>query len=247
VTIQSYLLEKGDSPCTINKIGRHLQGAFSRLVEDEILDKNPFRRFTRMAEPPNDKRYLSREELKRFLAVTSKVNSPNARLAQILALTGRRLTEILHLRRDEIDLEGNLMLVANNKHRQRRKQWVPIPRDVTFALDGESYTISVRGHLEWFLENNPRDNALEVCHRDTLTHWIKRWLTEIGRGDLHAHDLRHTYITLAGETTELWKIQRLVDHSSIKVTEGYFHKKAEHAEGIDLGLNEDDSPRNAAH
>ena len=127
--IRDHLLRKGNSPYTINKIGRHLRGAFSRLVEDEILDKNPFRRFARIAEPRNDKRYLSRDELKRFLAVTDKVNSAGARLAQILALTGRRLTEILYLRRDEIDLDRNLMLVANNKHRQRL--FAPHQGDVT--------------------------------------------------------------------------------------------------------------------
>ena len=59
---------------------------------------------------------------------------------------------------------------------------------------------------------------------------------QVGRGDLRPHDLRHTWVTLAGESLGLWKVQQLVDNSSIDVTEGYFHLSAEDVSEVSLGL-----------
>lgn len=235
--IRQRLLNDDDSPATVNKIGRHLRGIFARLTDDEIIAKNPFARFARIEEPRKNTNYLSKDELRAFLAATERSKDiPGKKIAQILALTGRRLTEVLEIRSDEIDLIKGRMLVMNVKHRAKRKQWVPIPPDEHFVHEEEEYTISVRRNLAWFLEQSDSETPLKVYHRDTVSHRIKDWLIESGRGDLHAHDLRHTYITLMGETVELWKLQKLVDHSSITVTERYFHKSADDTEGKGLGL-----------
>ncbi len=239
--VRTRLLDIGNSPATVNKTGRHLRGVFSRLVDDGLIDRNPFAKFARIEEQSRHTNVLSRDELKTFLVtVENSENAPGKKLAQILALTGRRRIEILTLRRDDIDLVGGKILVMNAKHRQQRKMWVPIPDDEIFLYDGTRHLFSVRGNIAWFLENRGGEEPLHACHPNTLSRWIKAWLIEIGRGDLHAHDLRHTYITLLGEHMELWKVQRLVDHSTINVTEGYFHKTAEHVTGLRLGLGEID-------
>lgn len=238
--IRQRLIDKGDSPYTVNKVGRHLRGVFTRLVDDEIIVKNPFSKFSRIEEPKKHTNYLSRTELRAFLAATVHGDHEDwGRIAQILALTGRRMTEILDLNRDGIDLVHGKLLVMNAKHRKQRKQWIPIPPDERFIYEGAGYIVSVRQNIAWFMEHTGSATPLRVCHPDTLSHWIKDRLREIGRGDLHAHDLRHTYITLMGETTELWKLQKLVDHSSITVTEQYFHRTANDTEGkgLDLGDN----------
>lgn len=235
--IRQKLIDKGDSPYTINKIGSYLKAVFSRLIDDELIDRNPFAKFARIEEPRTDANYLSKDELRAFLAATERsADIPGKKIAQILALTGRRLTEVLEIRSDEIDLIKGRMLIMNVKHRAKRKQWVPIPPDEHFVIEEEEYNISVRRNLAWFLEQSDSETPLKTYHPDTVSHRIKSWLKEIGRGDLHAHDLRHTYITLMGETVELWKLQKLVDHSSITVTEKYFHKTAEETDGRGLGL-----------
>lgn len=224
--VQKHLLDKGDRPATVNKVCRHLQGAFERLVDDEVIEKNPFRKFERIIEPDDRPRHLEHDELKRFLDVVNcSKNESGKRLARILVFTGRRRNEILYLKRDDVDIANSRMLVENNKHRLRRKKWITIPKEV-------------RSDVAWLLENIMGNYPFKVCSPDTLTRWIKQWLIKADYGDLHCHSLRHTFITLAGKNgTELWRIQKHVDHSSIKVTEGYFHANADDGEEISIGIS----------
>ena len=63
-------------------------------------------------------------------------------------------------------------------------------------------------------------------------------LIQAGCGDRHLHSLRHTFTTLAGENgMELWRIQKHLDHSSIKVTEGYFHADADDGKEVSIGIS----------
>ncbi len=224
-TVKKYLLDKGDRPATVNKVCRHLQGAFERLLDDEIIDKNPFRKFERIIEPDDKIRHLEHVELKRFLdVVTRSTNESGKRLARILVFTGRRRCEILYIKREDVDIANSRMLVENNKHRSRRKKWITIPKEIC-------------PDVAWFLEHRTGMYPFKVCSPDTLSRWIKEWLIESGCGDRNCHSLRHTFITLAGKNgTELWRIQRHVDHSSIKVTEGYFHADADEGDEISIGI-----------
>jgi integrase len=55
-----------------------------------------------------------------------------------------------------------------------------------------------------------------------------RAVNKAGLEDLHFHDLRHTFATRlvqAGE--DLYKVQRLLGHKSIKMTERYAHHSPE--------------------
>ncbi len=71
-TVKKHLLDKGDRPTTVNKVCRHLQGAFERLVDDEIIEKNPFRKFERLIEPDDKIRHLETYELRKFLEVVNQ-------------------------------------------------------------------------------------------------------------------------------------------------------------------------------
>jgi len=225
-TVQKHLLDKGDRPATVNKVCRHLRSAFERLVDDEIIEKNPFRKFERIIELNDKPTHLEPDELRRFLDIVSQSNNePGKRLARILVFTGRRRCEILYLKREDIDIANSRMLVENNKHSLKRKKWITIPKEV-------------RSNIAWFLEHYLGQYPLRVCHPVTLSKWIKKWLIEAGCGDLHLHSLRHTFITLAGENgTELWRIQRHVDHNSIRVTEGYFHADLDDGKEVSIGIS----------
>ncbi|MFC1485672.1 tyrosine-type recombinase/integrase [Candidatus Latescibacterota bacterium] len=132
---------------------------------------------------------------------------------------------MLYLRREDVDIVRGRMLVENNKHRTRRKRWLQIPREI-------------RSDVAWFLEHSTGEYPFKVCKPDTLSAWIKTWLGGAGCGDRSCHSLRHTFITLAGEQgIELWRIQRHINHSSITVTEGYFHANADDGREISIGLS----------
>jgi len=237
--IKRYMTDTaGNSPSSVNKMLRHVRHAFEILYDDEVIDRNPFKKFARMAEPDRDNNYLTMPELQKFLIHMDTLdNQPYARLTRLLVLTGRRLTEILYLHRSDIDLAGNRVLFVNNKDSLSRKSWILIPEPFVVHANGGDRVYSVRDDLQWFVDNQEGEFPLRICHKDSLSHWVKKALRGFGRGDLHLHNLRDTFITLAGKTTELWRLQRHVQHSSIQVTEGYFHLKP--VDGPAISLNDD--------
>ncbi|MDD5353049.1 MAG: site-specific integrase [Candidatus Omnitrophica bacterium] len=221
--IQEHLL-KNALPPTVNKILRHLQAAFNRLLDDEIIDRNPFRKFTRLREPDHPK-HLSRTQIQTFLnRVEGEPREEIRRLIRLYLFTGRRRGEILTVRRENIDLARNTMRVINVKDRMRESQILVIPR-------------AIRADVQWFLDHSERDEPFHICSEGFISKRVKKILREIGMGELHLHSLRHTFATLAlmrGES--VWKVKEWLGHSAVTVTEIYGHYTAE--DEIDLGIEE---------
>lgn len=210
--------DKAVRPPTVNKTLRHLHGIFSRLLDDEYIDRNPFHKFRRIREE-KPVRNLTREQAKAFLlSIAGDADYPDrAHVARILLYTGLRLNEVMTMPRENIDLENMRLLVTLSKDRGKGvKYWLPahekIHADIRALCQSESPL------------------PFHICHSDTLSHWIKDHFDKIGCHDLKCHSLRHTLVTLAGESGEaLWRIQAQTGHSSITVTEGYFHPTLDRA------------------
>ncbi len=214
---QDHLLAIGNRTITINKNCRHIRAAIQRLVDDDMLISNPFARFKPLPARLPERRHLTLDDLRRFLAVVNaSPNEAGRRLVMISLYTGLRRREVLELPRDAIDLGHARILAMNIKHHSRRRRWISVSPEVS-------------AHLGWFLDRSGSKFPLRVCHHDTYSHWVKVWLAEAGLpGSLHLHSLRHTFVTHAlAQGIPAWHIKDQLDHSSITVTEGYAHTSPE--------------------
>jgi len=225
--LQKHLISRGDTPATVNKVCRHVAAAFQRLVDDEFLEKNPFKKYTRLRESPRGPRHLTREQIIRLFEIVDATEKEEFKhLLRISMFTGIRRNEVLLIRRDEIDLERDRVKVMNVKIHDQRKRWIKIPD-------------AARESFAWFLNHRDGDMPLKVCHPSTYSHWVKTMLREAGlQESLHLHSLRHSFITLAGEKgVDLWRLQMHVGHASSRTTEGYFHPDADLGKSIDIGID----------
>jgi integrase len=122
----------------------------------------------------------------------------------LIAATGLRLSEALHLRCGDVDLDQSLLTVRNTKFRKSRH--VPLHATVVAAL--ERY-VAVRARHG----GTDRDSPLFLSSSGGLLptrtiHWVFQQLrAELGwaaRGayaDVRIHDLRHTFIC---RRVQLW-------------------------------------------
>ncbi len=242
--LQDYLAALGQQPPTTNKICRHLRGAFSRLVDEELLDRNPFRKF-RTIEENGRKKNLTRAETLRFLEVlAAHPDEAIRRLIRIYLFTGRRRGEILFLPRRNIDTTAWTLRVANNKARRLDEQVIRIHP-------------GIRRSVAWFLQQPRRsasapvppepgrplrDYPFCVCREDYITRVVKRLLRSSGLGALHLHSLRHTFGTLARESgVSREDLQAHYGHSDIATTEIYDHYTPlpEISLGLEFGADND--------
>jgi len=229
---QRYALDSKCQPVTVNTYCRGLQGVYSRLVRQGILERNPFDDFERIREVKK-KNFLTLAELKQLLeslfapalvpAPGEKVIKPrpslyiSRRLVRMLICTGLRRVEILCLERSDVDFPNMRFRPTNIKSADKHKRWIAIPPkiapDFAFFLNNFDASYDDKPGLPFYR-----------CHPDTLTHWCKEHLIDAKLPDYHTHNLRHTFATLALENgMTLRDLQKYLDHSDTSVTELYAH------------------------
>jgi len=143
--------------------------------------------------------YLNEEE---FMQIIKLVKKAHHRLAFILGFSsGLRISEIVNLRKDQVDLKGKKIFIRNSKWGKDRV--VPLPK----------------GFPEKYLKQIPLKcgiRALQIAFKN----YVRK--SGITKPDLHFHSLRHSFaIRCMDKGIPLNQIQVLLGHESISTTSIY--------------------------
>jgi integrase/recombinase XerD len=142
-------------------------------------------------------------------------------LLEILYATGLRVTELVSLNVDDVNLASATLRVARPKDKSDRI--VPIHERAIEPL--QDYL--ERGRMQ--LLRNPKEMALFLNHRGRrLTRqglWliVKHYVREVGLvEDVTPHTLRHTFAThLIEKRADLEYVQEILGHANISTTQVY--------------------------
>ncbi|MEM7621128.1 MAG: tyrosine-type recombinase/integrase [Pseudomonadota bacterium] len=201
----------------------HALAVLSKLMswaEEQGLrpdNSNPCRGIKKYRENKRE-RYLSHEELERLGDVLNEAEETGAENLYVIAairlliLTGARLSEILTLTWQEVDLERGLLFLKHSKTGQK--------------------TIFLNEAAKDILSNLPRltKNPYVIIGHKTGEHLVnlrKPWTrirSQAGLEDVRLHDLRHSFASLAaGSGASLPLIGGLLGHTQPQTTARYAH------------------------
>ena len=170
---------------------------------------------------------ISAEDMERLLAEPAREETPKAlrdrALLEVLYATGLRVTELVSLDVDDVNLASATVRVV--RARDKRERLVPIHQRAVEPL--QEYL--ERGRRQ--LLRNPDETALFLNHRGKrLTRqglWliVKHYVREVGiREEVTPHTLRHTFAThLIDKKADLEYVQELLGHANISTTQVYAH------------------------
>ncbi len=115
-------LGKRTSPSTVVRYLAALSHALSTAVKEwEWLDDSPMRKVRRPKEPRGRTRTLLKTEIKTLLSACKSSKNPHLHLIAILAVsTGMRLGEILNLKRKQIDIGRERLVLEDTKNGDSR-------------------------------------------------------------------------------------------------------------------------------
>lgn len=195
-------------PATVNRELACLKHLYNKAIDWGLVEQNPLKKVKLLKEPPGRIRYLSKEEIERLIANSSKHLKPIV----IIALnTGLRKSEILNLKWDDIDFRNGYITVQQTKNNEKRV----IPMNQT-----------IRQILKELRRENDYLFPIKDCKKSFKTALIKS-----GIKDFRFHDLRHTFASyLAMSGCNLKTIQELMGHKDIKMTMRYAHLSKAHLE-----------------
>ena len=162
-------------------------------------------------------RFLSEEELKALGRSLDQELEDNGNIhvvaaIRLLILTGARVSEILTLKWDYVDLENNLILLPDSKTGRK--------------------AILLNTAAAELLRSLPRmaNNPYVICGNREGRHLVnlrkpwRRIRKRAGLEDVRLHDLRHTFASWAARTGgSLPKIGALLGHSQVQTTQRYAH------------------------
>ena len=196
---------------------------YRHVLGQEKFDlRVPAKRSGKLPEP------LSRREIARLLEAPG--NAKHRVLLMTCYATGLRVSELAHLRPEDIHSERMLIHVRQGKGRKDRYTLLS-PRLLEELRD---YWRAYRPH-EWLFFGRDRTGPLPVATAQKIYYAAKR-RASIRRGH-GIHTLRHSFATHLMEAgVDLPTLQRLLGHTSLATTAKYLHVTSKHLRGVSSPL-----------
>jgi integrase len=197
-----------------------LAAAFEKAVHWELIKVNPFKKVKKPKPPESMPLYFSEKEFNALLSIIDERDFKE--LCVLALLTGLRLGEILSLRWKDVDSIDKIIFVRNSDTfttKSRRNRVVPISEELYSLLTVRKENIRSESD---FVFHDMKGNQLK---EKTVSQKFKKYVRRTKLNDrLHFHSLRHSFAThLVKKGVPLFAIQKLLGHSTSKITEIYSH------------------------
>jgi integrase/recombinase XerC len=193
---------------------------FTFLEENRILAANPAHTVKGARREEKEPNILYKEQYKALLFEASD-NIRDYTIIQTFLQTGIRLSELVSLRVEDVDLEHRNLTVRQGKGKKDRQ--IPLVDDVLKALRNYLRYRTTELILDddtFFLAKNGTSLAVS-----TVKHLVAKYVKKAGiRKKVSVHTLRHTFgAHKADKNMSLATLQELMGHKKKETTLKYIH------------------------
>lgn len=227
-------LRDGGSPATrpmasssVARIIVSLRGFFRYLVREGQVEADPTARVGTPRRPRSIPKAIALEEVERFLEGPdrSPLGQRDRAMLETLYGAGLRISELVSLDVDDVDLAAGTVLVRAGKGDRSRR--VPVGMHARRAV--AAYVTGVRPELLQKSSGGSAGGALFLNSRGgRLTRqgcWklLKEYARRAGLGDrVSPHTLRHSFAThMLDAGADIRVVQELLGHASLSTTQVY--------------------------
>ena len=216
-----FLKEKEYKPSTMNRKLSSLKGYINFLEEEKIIDFNPLKYIKLPKNPRKIPKTLDDVDITKLLENPDTLSLREKTIIELMYATGMRISELINLQYNQIDLDRSLVKVLGKGGKERI---LPIGESASKWL----LTYLNNDKVSSFTQNNHfiflTDKGKQLS-RKTCWEMIKNYaLKSIGKKDISPHTLRHAFAThLLNNGADLRTVQLLLGHSSLSTTQIYTH------------------------
>ncbi|MFT5083302.1 MAG: integrase/recombinase XerD [Lentisphaeria bacterium] len=236
---QGYLAERFQRGISARSTARFLsciRGFYKYLVRERVLEANP----TVHIQHPKIGRHLpkslTQEDVERLLAAPmgeEAIAMRDRAMLEVLYACGLRVTELVGLRLDHINLRQGVLRVTGKGNKERLVPMGEIAQEILddYLLRGRCLLLV--GQLSDVVFPS---NRAQQMSRQTFWHRIKHWAVVAGiEKSLSPHTLRHAFAThLLNHGADIRSVQMLLGHSDISTTQIYTHIAKERLKNLHM-------------
>lgn len=185
-------------------------------VQWEMIRRSPCTGIKKFKQPSGRDRYLSKEEVRRFLNATSECpNAVVASLFRLLLFTGLRFGEAVSLRFDVVCQETKSVRLIKTKAGTTRRVYLS-----SYAWAEIELMTAQRKDEHPFLFPGRRPDT----HLCQPAHQFVKIIGKAKITDFRIHDLRHTFAShMVQSGATLFEVQNALGHASSEMTQRYAH------------------------
>lgn len=225
-----FLMEQGISSRSVNRKIATLHSFYNFLQKEDYRKDNPALRLKSLKTGKKLPDFLREQELNQFL---DEVNFPKTyegyRDRLILELfygTGIRLSELINLKDEDVNLFSNTLKVTGKRNKQRVIPVLPNLVQLINAYTAEKKLAFNGKDLAWFFVNSKGEQAYPMMIQRIVRKHIQR-------GNSSPHLLRHTYAThLLNHGADINAIKDLLGHANLAATQVYTHNSLEKLKAV---------------
>ncbi len=205
-----------------------LKSFFKFLVREEIIKSSPA---ASLLYPRQEKKlpvFLTEKEVVSLLESIKGEGFLQLRdkaILEFLYSTGARVSEMVNLRKEDVDLIGGMAKVMG---KGRRERILPLGEPAIKAIN--DYLKKRKDKSEFLFVNYRGRKLSDRGVRLIIEKYIKKLSLNTG---ISPHTLRHTFAThLLNRGADLRSVQELLGHKSISTTQVYLHLSIENLKNI---------------
>ena len=225
--VEKYIKSFQDQNLTSSSINRKissLKHLYLFLHKKKLVQVNPIANFSgpkNIRSLPKSMSQLDVESLIQAPDCTNFIGLRDRAMLELLYATGVRISELINLQYNNIDLNRSFIKVMGKGNKERV---IPF---------GENALSSLFDYINYRRENNLSLNSRDFfisqqgnkITRQAFWHRIKSYLQQTGLPiDISPHTLRHAFAThLLNNGADLRSVQMLLGHSDLSTTQIYTH------------------------
>lgn len=216
-TYMGHMREKGRSTRSIVRSISALRGFFNYLLLDGKIKVSPLEDVDTPKFRPPIPRVLSEDEMSELIRLPDgqKMALRDRTILELLYATGLRVSELVGLKKGDINLEGGFVIAMGKRSKERV---VPLG---SYSRDAVKDYLEMGKPAGQYLFPNRRGGMMT---RQAIWKIIRKYGLQLHKGRVSPHTIRHTFAThLLEGGADLRSVQVLLGHEDISTTQIYTH------------------------
>lgn len=225
------MIDKGISARTVNRKLTSLKTYFRYLLQEKVISVNPL---LKVISPKSIKRlpsFIKEKEMDHFSEIFDSANGflslRNKLIIETFYLTGMRLSELINLKVNDLNLKVKEIKVVGKRNKERV---IPISK---YLMDQINDYLVLRDQV--LKTNNETNPFLLITEsgKQTYPKLVYRVVTKnlayvSSNSKKNPHTLRHSFATLLlNHGADLNVIKEILGHSNLSATQIYTHNTIE--------------------
>lgn len=230
------LMSQDLDPRTVNRKVACLRSFYKFLLRERLIEANPMLRIKAPKMAKKLPEFVPEEALNRMLNSFEFEDSfagvRDQLVLETLYGTGIRLSELLGIMDDDLDLGARTVRVTGKGNKQRI-----VPLNPSLLLVVAKYRERRASEFGSGLVNSSllRTDKGEPLYEKLVYRTVKKYLSQVSTSAAHQHPhaLRHAFAThLLGKGADLNSIKELLGHASLAATQVYTHLSVDRLKSV---------------